>query len=268
MTPNLLTTVVAAARRSAEARELSMPPAEFEAAVAAGQPRAKAFIQALTVPGVRVIAECKRRSPSRGVMVRSYDPAALARGYEAAGAAAVSVLTEPTFFDGSLAHVRVVRGAVGIPVLRKDFVVSEFQVREARAAGADAVLLIVAALGAERLEALLDTAAAVGLAALVEVHDREDLDRALGAGAALIGVNSRNLRTLDVDRSVFDWMAPLIPRGVVTVAESGVSSAEDLLRLHDLRYDACLIGERLVASEDAGAALRLLLRGSGLTREA
>ena len=262
MTGELLATVMSAARRAADTRERATTPAEFEAAVTARQPRGREFIEALAAPGVRIIAECKRRSPSRGVLVRAYDPVAIARAYESAGAAAVSVLTESTFFDGSLDHLRSVSAGVGIPTLRKDFVVSEFQVREARAAGADAVLLIVAALDPSRLAALLAEAAEHGLAALVEVHDRTDLDQALGAGAMLIGVNSRNLRTLEVDRSVFDWMAPLIPDGVVAVAESGLSSADGLLRLHELRYDAFLVGERLVTAEDPGRALRMLLHRS------
>ena len=148
---------------------------------------------------LRIIAECKRRSPSRGVLRPDYDPVAIAPGYAQAGAAAISVLTEPTFFDGSLEHLHAVRAAVGIPVLRKDFIVSEYQLLEARAAGADAVLLIVAALDPQSLTALHARASTLGLDVLVEVHDADELSLALDAGARIIGVNNRNLRTLEVD---------------------------------------------------------------------
>ena len=148
---------------------------------------------------MNVIAECKRRSPSRGVLRADYDPVAIARGYAEAGAAAISVLTEPTFFDGSLDHLRAVRAAVAVPVLRKDFIVSEYQILEAKAAGADAVLLIVAALDPVELRALAGCAAGLGLDALVEVHDAGELRAAIDAGARIVGVNNRNLRTLEVD---------------------------------------------------------------------
>jgi indole-3-glycerol phosphate synthase len=221
-------------------------------------PRGKAFVESLQAPGIRVIAECKRRSPSRGVLRRDYDVASIARGYERAGAAALSVLTEPTFFDGSLDDLRRVRQAVLLPILRKDFIVSEFQVLEARAAGADAILLIVAALSDADLRALIESAGAAGMAALVEVHDRVELDRALAAGASVIGVNSRDLRTLQVDISVFDHLSTCLPRGTTAVAESGLRSPDDLGRLHALRYDAFLIGERLMTEPDPGTALASL----------
>jgi indole-3-glycerol phosphate synthase len=211
---------------------------------------------------VNVIAECKRRSPSRGVLRADYDAASIARAYESAGAAAISVLTEPTFFDGSLADLAAVRAAVELPVLRKDFVVSEYQLLEARAAGADAVLLIVAALARGDLRRLLKQAAALGLEALVEVHDRGELDVALDAGAALVGVNNRNLRTLAVDVRASEDLIARIPSGVVSVSESGLKSAGDLARLGRLGYRAFLIGERLMTDPDPGGALRRLLEAA------
>lgn len=260
MTPDLLRAVVDAARASATAREQAVAPAAFERAVADAAPRAAAFVGALRAAGVRVIAECKRRSPSRGILRHDYDPAVVARGYEAAGAAAISVLTEPTFFDGSLDHLRQVRAAVELPLLRKDFLVTPFQLSEARAAGADAVLLIVAALEGTELDRLVSLASELGLAALVEVHDEEETRRAIDAGATVIGVNSRDLRSLDVRLETFDRLAPLLPREVVAVAESGLRRAAEIEHLRAIRYDAFLIGERFIAETDPGAALRALLR--------
>jgi indole-3-glycerol phosphate synthase len=255
---DVLRAIVASARRSAEARERESA-ATVESRAAARSRRRGVLRDALAAPGVRVIAECKRRSPSRGVLRRGYDPAAIAAGYERAGAAAISVLTEPAFFDGALAHLEQVRERVALPVLRKDFVVTRFQVVEAAAAGADAVLIIVAALTDEDLRARLADAAALELDALVEVHDRDELDRALEAGAAVVGVNSRNLRTLEVRTRLFDELAPGIPAGVIAVAESGLRSAEDVVRLHRLRYDAFLVGERFMTEPEPGAALQQLL---------
>jgi len=255
---DLLGAVVAAARRSAMERARLDGAGALDRIAAARAPRGALFRESLRRPGIRVIAECKRRSPSRGVLRPEYDPAAIARGYEAAGAAAISVLTEPTFFDGSLDHLRAVRAVVDLPVLCKDFVVTERQVIEARAAGADAVLLIVAALEDAELATLSKAAAGQGLAALVEVHDAGDLARALEAGADIVGVNSRDLHTLAVDGAVFEELAGAIPRGVVAVAESGLRRAADLARLRAVRYDAFLIGERLMAEPDPGAVLREL----------
>ncbi len=188
---------------------------------------------------------------------------AIARGYETAGAAAISVLTEPTFFDGSLDDLRAVRAAVRCPLLRKDFIVTPYQIAEAAAAGADAVLLIVAALDDAQLAALAATARQYGLAALVEVHDQAELVRALGAGARVVGVNSRNLRTLAVDTGVFDTLGRQIAPGLVAVAESGLRNPEDLRRLHLVRFDAFLIGERFMTAPDPGAALAELRAAAG-----
>jgi indole-3-glycerol phosphate synthase len=190
-----------------------------------------------------------------------YDPVAIAQGYERAGAAAISVLTEPTFFDGALEHLQAVRSAVGIPVLRKDFVVSEYQLLEARAATADAVLLIVAALAPGELAALHTRALAIGLDVLVEVHSADELSVAIDAGAQIVGVNNRNLRTLEIDVTASEALAARMPRGIVAVSESGLKTAADLIRLRQLGYDAFLIGERFMTAKDPGAALQALLQG-------
>jgi len=261
-TGDLLGAVVAAARRSAEVRAAGTPIADLERAAAARAPRGDLFRETLGRAGIRVIAECKRRSPSRGVLREQYDPAAIAAGYQTAGAAAISVLTEPTFFDGALAHLSAVRAAVDVPVLCKDFIVSERQLLEARAAGADAALLIVAALDDAALARLLREAQALGLATLIEVHDRRELDRALAQGPAIVGINSRNLRTLEMSGSLFDELSPWIPRGVIAVAESGLRTAADIARLSAGRFNAFLIGERLMTERDPGSALRQLLEAA------
>lgn len=259
MTSDLLAAVVAAARRSAEERVRSSGSGSVDRAAAARRPQGEAFRVSLRSAGVRVIAECKRRSPSRGVLRREYDPVAIARGYAEGGAAAISVLTEPTFFDGALDHLRAVRDAVSVPLLRKDFIVTESQVVESRAAGADAILLIVAALDDVELARLLALARDLQLAVLVEVHDREELRRAIGAGATLIGVNSRNLRTLRMAPQVFADLAPELPREATAVAESGLGSGGDLIALKGLGYHAFLIGERFVTEPDPGRALAGLI---------
>ena len=259
MNSNLLDAVVAGARRSAGIREQAVARDRFQEAWTGRQPRGDRFEAALRQPGIRVIAECKRRSPAKGVLRAAYDPVAVARSYEAAGAAAISVLTEPTFFDGSLQHLTAVRSAVELPVLCKDFLTTEFQLLEARAAGADAVLLIVAALDQPVLMRLIAQARALGLAALVEIHDRDELSRALDAGAQMVGVNSRNLRTLEVSAAVFDDLASSLPQEVIAVAESGLKSGDDVRRLRAVRYDAFLIGERFMTAADPGSALAALL---------
>jgi indole-3-glycerol phosphate synthase len=256
-TADLLEAVVAAARRITSVRARQTPLAALEDAVPR-RPRGAAFEAALRADGAapRIIAECKRRSPSKGILREVYDPAAHARAYRDAGAAAISVLTEPTFFDGAPDHLRAVRAAVDLPILRKDFIVSEYQLAEAAAIGADAALLVVAALEPAALARLLADAGARGLAALVEVHDLEEMRIAVDAGARIVGVNSRNLRTLQVDLSVLDVVGAALPGTVVAVAESGIRSTADLDRLTAAGYDAFLVGERLIAQADPGAALR------------
>ncbi len=262
--PDLLEAIVAATRHGVAAAERARPRAEVERTAMSRAPQAKAFCRGLVSDdGIRVIAECKRRSPSRGVLRSNFDPAAIALGYQAAGAAAISVLTEPAFFDGELDHLRSVRAAVMLPVLRKDFVVTEYQVLEARAIGADAVLLIVAALDDPDLRRLLGAARTLGLAALVEVHDETELARAVDSGADVIGVNNRNLRTLEVDLDASVSLVAKIPQRVVAVAESGIRTSDDLTMLRGAGYDACLVGESLLTTEDPGAALAVLIRETG-----
>jgi len=265
MSGDVLTAIVAAARKSADERERKSLR-KIERETAASVPRGAAFRTELRAAGIRIIAECKRRSPSRGILRVSYDPAAIACEYEKAGASAISVLTEPAFFDGSLEHLREVRAAVTLPLLRKDFIVTPFQLLEARACGADAVLLIVAALDDRALRELLAQTRSLGLAALVEVHDRDELARALDAGADTIGVNSRNLRTLEVRPDVFDELAAEIPDDVAVVAESGLTSGATLRRLRTSGYDAFLIGERFMTEPNPGLALANLLAAAAADR--
>lgn len=260
-TADLLETIVAATRRAVEVRSASRPLATLERELRR-QPGGTAFEAALRdSPAPRVIAECKRRSPSRGILRQDYHPALHAAAYAAAGAAAVSVLTEPTFFDGSRDHLREVRRAVSLPLLRKDFIVTEYQLVEAAVIGADAVLLIAAALEEAALAALVRGAATLGLAALVEVHDADEIPRAVDAGARIVGVNSRDLRTLTVDSGALEAAAGRLPNHVVAVAESGLQDRCDLDRLGALGYHAFLVGERLITQPDPGAALRELRHG-------
>jgi len=206
-----------------------------------------------------VIAELKKASPSKGLIRAAFDPAALARGLEAAGAGALSVLTDEPFFQGSLTNLEVASAATRIPCLRKDFMVDPFQVLEARASSADAILLIVAALTEPELKALSREAHALGLDVLCEVHDAEELDRAVQIGCQLIGVNSRDLRTFAVHPEVQMELAERIPAHVVRVAESGIRGRQDIDRLAAAGYDAFLIGETLMRQSDPGAALATLL---------
>lgn len=262
--PDLLATIVAAARRIVDTRREDVSEAALERQVAAGRrPDGDGFVRALRDgASPRVIAECKRRSPSRGILRQDYRPAVHAKAYADSGAAAISVLTEPTFFDGSLAHLRDVRAAVAAPLLRKDFIVERYQILEAAASGADAVLLIVGALEAGTLKTLLAFAAEAGLAALVEVHGAVELRIAADSGATLIGVNSRNLRTLGVEPNVHEQLAPLLPPAAVAIAESGLREPADLHRLERAGYHGFLVGERLIVEDDPGAALRRLREGA------
>jgi len=256
---DLLATIVAATRRIVSVRQAAEPLATLVERAAAVPSRAGRFRSALRTDRVNVIAECKRRSPSRGVLREAYDPAAIAIGYAAAGAAAISVLTEATFFDGSLEHLTQVRAAVDVPLLRKDFIVSEYQLLEAKAAGADAVLLIAAALRPVELKVLHDHAARHGLDVLVEVHDRQELAVAIDVGARIIGVNNRNLRTLAVDGHASEELIALMPAEVIAISESGLRASEDLVRLRQLGYRAFLVGEYFMSAADPGEALKSLL---------
>jgi indole-3-glycerol phosphate synthase len=265
---DLLATIVAATRRIVEVRQVQEPLAALADRAAASPSRSGRFQAALTQPGaINVIAECKRRSPSRGVLRPEYDPVAIAIGYERAGAAAISVLTETTFFDGSLEHLMAVRAAVEIPVLRKDFIVSEYQLLEAKAAGADAILLIVAALRPVELKVLHDHARRHGLDALVEVHNETELAIAIDVGARIIGVNNRNLRTLEVDVHASETLIARIPSGVVAISESGLKTANDIERLRALGYHGFLIGERFMTAADPGEQLQELLASAAGTED-
>ncbi|BCS33610.1 indole-3-glycerol phosphate synthase 1 [Luteitalea sp. TBR-22] len=282
-TPSVLDTIVAAARRRVEVARERRSLADLERVLIdrAATPRPAsdpsggpsgtngAFTRALQAPGIRVIAECKRRSPSRGVLRHDYDPVAIAGSYGRAGAAAISVLTEPGFFDGQLDHLEAVHAAhPALPLLRKDFVVDEYQIAEASVAGASAVLLIVAALEQAALQRLLGYAAQVGLDVLTEVHDEDEARRAIDAGAAVVGVNNRNLKTLAVSLDTSYRVAPLIASATVRVAESGLRSGADLAALSDAGYGAFLIGERFMTEADPGAGLARVLAEATAALEA
>lgn len=254
----VLDSIVDGARADAEARESVVDFASVKAAAAKARPALDAAA-ALIEPGIAVIAEVKRASPSKGALADIADPADLAAAYEAGGARVISVLTEERRFRGSLDDLVAVRRAVGIPVLRKDFIVGPYQIHEARAHGADMVLLIVAALPQDALVSLLDRTESLGMTPLVEVHTEEEADRALEAGAKVIGVNARNLKTLDVDPDTFSRIAPGLPSTVIRVAESGVRGTADLLAYAGAGADAVLVGEGLVTSGDPRSAVRDLV---------
>ena len=218
-------------------------------------PQAKDGVAALSGEGVRVICEVKRSSPSKGALAAIADPASLAADDAAGGAAAISVLTEQRRFGGSLADLKAVRAAVDTPLLRKDFIVTAYQLWEARAYGADLALLIVAALEQPALVSLIERAESIGLTPLVEVHDEEEVARAVDAGARIIGVNARNLKTLQVDRDTFANVAPSIPAHIVKVAESGVRGPHDLIAYANEGANAVLVGEALVTGRDPRAAV-------------
>lgn len=228
-------------------------------ALAADRPAVLDAEAVLRGEGVSVIAEVKRSSPSKGALAAIADPAALASDYEAGGAHCISVLTEQRRFGGSLEDLAAVRAAVEVPVLRKDFMVSSYQLWEARAYGADIALLIVAALEQPALESLVERARSLGLMPLVEVHDTEEVARALDAGATVIGVNVRNLKTLEVDRDTFARVAPSIPDTCVRIAESGVRGPHDLLAYANAGADAVLVGESLVTGGDPRSAVHDLV---------
>jgi indole-3-glycerol phosphate synthase len=254
---SVLDDIVAGVRVDLERRRTQLSEADVRAALAdAAAPRDP--MPHLRGVGSSVIAEVKRRSPSKGDLADIPDAAALAQQYAAGGAAAISVLTEERRFGGSLDDLRAVRAAVDVPLLRKDFVVEPYQVLEARAAGADLVLLIVAALDDDDLRRLHDLAREVGLAVLVEVHDEAETERAVDLGAELVGVNARNLKTLAVDPTTFGRLAPLVPDDRVLVAESGITGVDDVVRFVGEGARAVLVGEALVKDGDPEAAVRAM----------
>jgi len=255
---SILDEIVAGVREDVAARQEAVP-FDVVKARAAQATSAQNALAALMAPGVGVIAEVKRRSPSKGALADISDPAALAVEYQAGGARMISVLTEQRRFGGSLDDLDAVRRAVRVPVLRKDFVVCSYQVHEARAHGADAVLLIVAALDQNTLIGLRERIESLGMTALVEVHTEDEASRALDAGARVIGVNARDLRTLDVDRSTFERIAPGLPSEVVKIAESGVRGPLDLIEYAAAGADAVLVGEGLVTTADPRHAVAELV---------
>src|SRR5690349_18919944 len=229
---------------------------QLERAVAAYQP--KDFLGALRRPALAVIAEMKQRTPSMGVLSEDYRPADLAHAYTDGGAAAISVLTHMAGFGGRIEHIRQVRAATDLPILRKDFVTDPFEVAEARACGADAVLLIVAAYESRQLRELVAVTKSRGVAALVEVHDERETEAALEAGAQAVGVNHRNLRDFSVDLGLTERLRKLVPKQVVVVAESGIRGPDDARRMREAGADAVLVGELLMRSGDPAAEIRRL----------
>jgi indole-3-glycerol phosphate synthase len=251
---SVLDSIIEGVREDVAAREAVVPLAEMKAAAAAAPPPLD-VMAALREPGIGVIAEVKRASPSAGSLATIDDPAKLARAYESGGARVISVLTEERRFHGSLDDLDAVRKAVSVPILRQDFVVQPYQIHEARAHGADMLLLIVAALDQSALVSMLDRTESLGMTALVEVHTEAEADRALKAGANVIGVNARDLMTLQVDRDCFARIAPGLPSNVIRIAESGVRGTADLLAYAGAGADAVLVGEGLVKAGDPRAAV-------------
>ncbi|MGH9769363.1 MAG: indole-3-glycerol phosphate synthase TrpC [Blastocatellia bacterium] len=255
---DILEQIVARRRERLEEAKRRLPQerlfAELPTVIGGGR-----FISALRRDAVNIIAEIKRRSPSKGVIRENFDPLNIVRNYTENGAVAISVLTEEDFFDGSLDHLRKAREITPLPLLRKDFVFDEYQVYEARHAGADAILLIAAMLDGPRLNDLLKAAYSLGLDALVEIHDREEMEKALCYDVRLLGINNRNLRTLETTIQTSFHLASELPKEITLVSESGIRTREDIERLRAAGFHAFLIGEELMRAEDEGKALRELL---------
>ncbi len=259
--------LIVGAREGVEARRAALPQADLESRLAARR-EDRPFNEALTRPGLSLIAEFKRRSPSAGALApETIDIATQVSAYERGGAAALSVLTDEPHFGGSLTDLRDARAACGMPIIRKDFIVDSYQLYEAAVNGADAVLLIVAALGDDDLRALYKEARSIDLDCLVEVHNAEELERALEAGAEVIGINNRNLDDMSVDVATTYELMPDVPAGKTVVAESGISGREELEELDRVGVDAVLIGGALMAAEDPEAKARELSGNDESTRE-
>jgi indole-3-glycerol phosphate synthase len=254
--PDLLARLVAEARLDMERRRALTTQDELERAIQVYQPRD--FAGALRGQGLAVIAEMKQRTPTMGVLADDYKPADLARAYSDGGASAISVLTHMAGFGGRPEHIESARVATNLPILRKDFITDPYEIGEARGAGADAVLLIVAALDPAELRRLLAVVRSRGISALVEVHDENETRVAIEAGAEVVGVNHRDLRTFDVDLGLTGRLRPLIPHTVPLVAESGIHSVEDARRMRESGADAILVGEMLMRAADPVACLREL----------
>ena len=261
----ILDEIVATKYKEVEASRRRMPLDELEVQ-AASAPPTRDFLAALAGPGpIRLIAEVKKASPSAKVIRADFDPIAIARAYQAHGAAALSVLTDAPYFQGHLSYLARIRASVAIPLLRKDFIVDEYQVVEARLAGADAILLIAEVLTDDRLAALIARARGLGMAALVEFHDEANLPRVLDAGADLVGINNRDLSRFVTDLDLTFRLRDRIPADVILVSESGIKTRADVVRLEEAGVSAILVGESLMRSDDIGLAVERLL---GLAPEA
>jgi len=255
--PNILDEIVERKRDEIAASRLTVSEAELERRIV-GLPTVRDFIGNLRRPGMRIIAEVKKASPSAGIIRADFDPVAIARIYEKHGADCLSVLTDKPFFQGDLAYLTAIHDAVGLPVLRKEFILERYQLVEARAAGADAVLLIAEILPGDRLRQLVEEATALGLHVLVELHDAEELPRVIASGAKLIGVNNRDLRTFRTSLEHTLELKPRIPADRLLVSESGIKTNADLQRLESAGVKAILVGESLMKAPDIGQALDLL----------
>jgi indole-3-glycerol phosphate synthase len=254
----ILDDIVAVKRREVAGRKKTIPLPALEAAIE-GMPPARDFRRALAGGDCAIIAEVKRRSPSRGIIREDFDPVRIAGEYERHGAAAVSVLTDETFFGGSDADLTAVKSAISLPVLRKEFIIGSWQIHETRAIGADALLLIAAILEENQLREYRELAASLGLASLVEIHDRRELETALQSGAEIIGINNRDLKTFTTDIRTSLMLAPLVPSDRIIVSESGIRSRAEIEILLHAGVRTFLIGEALVATSDSGAKLGELL---------
>jgi len=263
----ILDEIVKDKRREIKARKKRLPPHELELRIGRVEPP-RNFLAALRNPQsaiqnlkskMGVIAECKHASPSRGLIRDPYDPVAIARSYEANEAAAISVLTDEKYFGGSIEHLEAVHRAVKLPVLCKEFILDEYQILEARAAGADAVLLVAAILDRVQLRDLADVVWALRMHALVEVHDADEMERVAESNTGIIGINNRDLRTLEVDLRHTERLLPLLPANVLVVSESGIRSREDIAYLRGLGVGVVLVGEHLMAASDPGRALAELI---------
>ncbi len=256
---SILENILAAKRTEVAERKATRPESELRAAVAAAPP-VRDFFAPLAAPGpVKLIAEVKQASPSKGLLRQDFDPVAIATTYAAHGATCLSVLTDEPFFQGHLSYLTAIRAAVELPILRKDFIIDRYQLWEARAAGADAVLLIAECLDDCQLRGLHNDALELGLTPLVEFYEPENLPRVLEAGAQLVGVNNRDLRTFHTDLNHTLRMRALIPREIVLVGESGIRTPADVQRLAEAGVQAMLVGESLITCPDIGQAVRTLL---------
>jgi indole-3-glycerol phosphate synthase len=256
-TADILARIVS--RKREELHEAATPVSFLRETAESARPTRRNFSAALQSSRPAIISEIKKASPSKGLLVEDFHPAQLAQSYQRGGAAALSVLTDKDFFQGSLDDLRIARAATSLPVLRKDFTISEYHVLEAAAAGADAILLIAAILDESQMRGFRELASEFGMAALAEAHNEPEIEKSLRSGAEIIGINNRDLRTFHVSLEVSIGLAPKIPAGIIKVSESGIFNAEHIQRLMAVGYDAFLVGERLVRSDDATLALKELV---------